>query len=87
MWRIFFNVNMFLKCKLNVSINDNSFKYICVVCYLKLRFYCLTYIAMSNLNLADFTTTNSHQRFHFLKQRLCLSFILNLNLTCILNSP
>ena len=44
-------------------INDYSFKYICLVYYLKLRFYCLTYSAMSNLNSADFTTPNSHQRF------------------------
>ena len=25
-----------------MSINDYSFKYICIVCYLKLRFHCLT---------------------------------------------
>ena len=50
-----------------MSINDNSFKYIYVVCYLKHRFYCLTCSAMSNLNSADFTTPNSHQRFKFLK--------------------
>ena len=33
----FFNVN------LSVSINDYSFTYICIVCYLQLRFYCLTF--------------------------------------------
>ena len=42
---------------MNVRIYDYSFKYICVVRYLKLRFSCLTYSAMSNLNPADFTTT------------------------------
>ena len=42
---------------MNVRIYDYSFKYICVVRYLKLRFSCLTCSAMSNLNPADFTTT------------------------------
>ena len=51
-----------LNVNINVSINDNSFKYIWVACYLKLIFYCLTYSAMPNLNSADFTTQNSHQR-------------------------
>ena len=63
---IFFNVNTFFKC-LCVGINDYSFKYVCVVCCFKIRFYCLTFSAMSNLNSADFTTPNSHQRFWFLK--------------------
>ena len=40
-----------------VSINNYSFKYICLACSLKLRFYCLTYSAMSNLTSPDFTTT------------------------------
>ena len=53
----------FVNVNINVSINDYSVKYICVVCYLKLRFYCLTSSAMSNLNGADFTTPNGHQRF------------------------
>ena len=39
---------------LNVSINDYSFKYICLVCYFKPLFDCLTCL---NLNSADFTTT------------------------------
>ena len=58
----FFNVNMFYK-NINVSINDNSFKYICVIYYLKLWFYCLISSAMSNLNSADFATPDSYQRF------------------------
>ena len=73
-----------------MSINHYSFKYICVVCNLKLRFYCLTCSAISNLNSADFTTPNSHQRF---KQNCCLSFkirqtskLLGSNY-CILDSP
>ena len=45
----FFNVNIFLKCRY-VRVNDHSFKYVCVVCYLRIRFYCLTFSAMSNLN-------------------------------------
>ena len=48
-----------LNVNINVSINDNSFKYICVVCYIKLSFYCLTCSAMPNLNSANFTTQNS----------------------------
>ena len=31
-----------------MRINDYSFKYVCVVCYLKVGFYCLTFSAMSN---------------------------------------
>ena len=54
----------FLNVNISVSINDYSFKYICVVYYLKLRFYCLTCSAMSNLSSVDLTTPNSHQRFH-----------------------
>ena len=48
----FFNVNILSKCKLNInmSICDYSSKYICIVCYLKLRFYCLPCSAMSILN-------------------------------------
>ena len=42
----FFNV-CFLNVNIYVSINDYLFKYIYLVCYLKLRFYCLTYSAMS----------------------------------------
>ena len=52
-----------LNADVNVSINDYSFKYICLVNYLKLRIHCLTFSAMSNLNSADFTTPNSHQIF------------------------
>ena len=32
--KVILNVNIY------VSINDYSFKYICLACYLKLRFYC-----------------------------------------------
>ena len=48
-----------LNVNINVSINDNLFKYIWVVYYLKLIFYCLTCSAMPNLNSANFTTQNS----------------------------
>ena len=44
----FFNVNIFLN--VNMRINDYSFKYVCIVCCLKIRFYCLTFFAMSNFN-------------------------------------
>ena len=43
-----------------MRINEYSFKYVCVVCCLKIRFYYLTFSAISNLNSANFTTQNSH---------------------------
>ena len=52
-----------LNVNIDVIINDYSFKFICIVRYLKLRFHCLTCSAMLDLNSADFTTWNSHQRF------------------------
>ena len=53
----FFNVNIFFKCKY-VRVNDYSSKYVCLLCCSKILSYCLTFSAMSNLNLADFTTSN-----------------------------
>ena len=53
----------FLNVNICVSISDCLFKYIYLVFYLKFRFYCLTCSVMLNLNSADFTTPNSHQRF------------------------
>ena len=73
MWRIFFNVNIFFKCKY-VRINDYSFKYVCVVCCLKIRFYCLTFSGMSNLNSADFTTPNQSSEILILKIEMLLEF-------------
>ena len=49
MWKNFFNVNIFFKCK-HVRIKDYSLKYVGVVCCLKVRLYCLTFSAFSNLN-------------------------------------
>ena len=49
----FFNVNIFF-LNVNMRINDYSFKYVCIVCCLKIRLYCLTFFAMSNFNSADF---------------------------------
>ena len=65
-----------------MRINDYSFKYVCVVCYLEIRFYCLTFSAMSNLNKANFITPNQSPvinafwirlrivRYSFVKYRL-----------------
>ena len=65
-----------------MRINDDSFKYVCVVGYLKIRFYCLTFSAMSNLNYANFITPNQSPvinafwirfrvvRYRFVKYRL-----------------
>ena len=62
---------IYIKFVLNVniyeSINDYSFKYICLACYLKLRFYCLTCSAMSNLTSPDFTTTRQSSEILILK--------------------
>ena len=69
----FFNVNIFSKCKY-VRINDYSFKYVCVVCCLKIRFYCLTFSAISNLNSADFTTPNQSRESLVLKIEILLQF-------------
>ena len=57
MYIYFLNVNIY------AAINDYLFKHIYLVRYLKFRFYCLTFSAMSNLNLADLTTSNNHQKF------------------------
>ena len=59
--KVILNVNIY------VSINDYSFKYICLACYLKLRFYCLTCSAMSNLTSPDFTTTRQSSEILILK--------------------
>ena len=53
----------FLNVNIYAAINDYLFKHICLVCYVKFRFYCLTFSAMSNLNLADLTTSNNHKKF------------------------
>ena len=39
----FLNVIIFFNCKCKCKHNNFSFKYICVVYYLKLCFYCLTW--------------------------------------------
>ena len=57
-----FNVNISFKCEY-VKVNDYSFKYVCVVCCLKISFYCLTFSAMLDLNSAYFTTPKCHHRF------------------------
>ena len=62
--RVILNVNIY------VSINDYLFKYICLACYLKLRFYCLTCSAMSNLTSPDFTTTRQSSRILILKTEM-----------------
>ena len=69
----FFNVNMFFKCKF-MTINDYSFKYVCVVCCLKNRFYCLTISAMSNLNSSDFTIPKQPSEILILKIEMLLEF-------------
>ena len=69
----FFNVNIFFKCKY-ARINDYSFKYVCAVCCLKFRFYCLTFSTMSNLNSADFTALNQSSEISILKIDMLLEF-------------
>ena len=69
----FFNVNIFFECKYE-RINDYSFKYVCVVCCLKIRFYCLTFSAISNLNSADFITPNQPSVILILKIEMKLEY-------------
>ena len=69
----FFNVNTFFRCKY-VRINDYSFKYVCVVYCLKIRFYCLSFSATSNLNSANFTTPNQSSEISILKIEMLLEF-------------
>ena len=69
----FFKENIFFKCK-HVRINDCSFKYVSVVCCLKIRFYCLTFSAISNLNSADFATPNRSSEILILKIEMLLEF-------------
>ena len=67
----FFNVNIFFKCKY-VRISDYLFKYGCVVCCLKTRFYCLTFSSILNLNSADFATPNQSSEILILKMEMLL---------------
>ena len=54
--RLYVNLNIFFNCKYKCKIYLNifeSFKYICVVRYLKLRFY---YFAFSFTDFRDFNS-------------------------------
>ena len=57
-----------------MRINNYSFKYVCVLCCLKIDFYCLTFSAMLNLNSADFTTPNQSSEILILKTEMLLEF-------------
>ena len=57
-----------------MRINDCSFKYVCVVCCLKICFYCLTFSAILNLNSADFTTSKQLSEILILKIEMLLEF-------------
>ena len=69
----FFKGNIFFKYKY-VRINDCSFKYVCVTCCLKIRFYCLTFPAISNLNSADFIKSNQSSEILILKLEMVFEF-------------
>ena len=55
-------------------MNDCLFKYVCVVYCLKIHFYCLTFSTISNLNSADFTTSNQASEILILKIEMFLVF-------------
>ena len=57
-----------------MRINNCSFKYVCVVCCSKIRFYCLAFSAISNLNSADITTPNQSSEILTLKIEMLLEF-------------
>ena len=69
--KVTLNVTLYIKVISNVniyvSIKDYSFKYICLACYLKIRFCCLTLSAMLNLTSPDFTTTRQSSEILILK--------------------
>ena len=69
----FFNINIFFKCKY-VRIKDYLCKYVCAVCSLNIRFYCLTFSAISNLNSAGFTTPNQSSEILILQIEMILEF-------------
>ena len=69
----FFIVNIFFNCKY-VRTMDYSFKHVRVVRCLKVRFYCLTFSAISNLNSADLTTPNQSPEILILKTEMLLEF-------------
>ena len=69
----FFIVNIIFKCKY-ARINDYSFKHVRVVCFLKIRFYCLNFSVISNLNSVDFTTPNQPSEILILKIEMLLEF-------------
>ena len=84
-----FNLNQYFKYKY-VRINGYSFKYVCVVCFLKIPFYYLTFSAMSNLNSVDFATPNHSSGFLILKTEMLLEFQNRTNIEIIgfvLDSP
>ena len=57
-----------------MRIKSYSFEYVCVVCCLKIRFYCLNFSVMSNLNSADFTTPNQSSDILIRKIEMVLEF-------------
>ena len=61
-------------------MNEYSYKYACVVCFLKIRFYCLTFSAISNLSSADFTTPNQSSEISTLKIEMLLEFQKKINI-------
>ena len=69
----FFIVNIFFNCKY-VRTNDYSFKHVHVVCCLYIRFYCLTFSAISNLNSADFSTPKQSSEILILKIEMLFEF-------------
>ena len=69
----FFIANTFFNCKY-VRTNDYSFKHVRVVCCLKIRFYCLTFSAISNLNSADFSAPSQSSEILVLKIEMLLEF-------------
>ena len=66
-------VNIFFNCKYVRTI-DYSFKHVRAVRCLKIRFYCLNFSAISNLNSSDFTTPNQSSEILILKIKMLVVF-------------
>ena len=70
-----FSVKVFFKCRYECKYKQLLFKYICVVCYLKLPFYCLACSAILNLNWVSlFHNTELSRIFLIFEIEMLLEF-------------
>ena len=86
-----FNANIFFICKC-MRINDYSFKYIWIVCCLKISFYCLTFSANVKFEFSLLHSTKQSSEILILEIEMLLEFQNKTNIEmmgstwCILDS-